>query len=175
MSFPESDELTAAVAVEEQRILGDIETYLDHHGYDVAAIIIEPIQGEGGDNHVRTAFLQGLRDMADRYEVMLIFDEIQTGMGITGSWWAFQQLGGRAGHICICQERCKQCGIAVNRRVEEVARNTFVESSRINSTWGGDLTDMVRATQIIRTIVADDLLSNARMIGERLRAGFERN
>jgi L-lysine 6-transaminase len=58
----------------------------------VACIIIEPIQAEGGDNHFRDEFLLGLRKICDDNEILLIFDEVQTGIGITGKMWAFQHL-----------------------------------------------------------------------------------
>jgi L-lysine 6-transaminase len=169
--FPLSDAENKRVELEEERVLGEMREYLDEHALDVAAILIEPIQGEGGDNHFRRAFLQGLRDLADRYDVLLIFDEIQTGMGLTGSWWYFEQVG-VSPDVFTFAKKMQTGGVAVSRRVDEVADNVFQESSRINSTWGGDLTDMVRATQIIRTILAQDLLANARDMGERLVAGL---
>jgi L-lysine 6-transaminase len=169
--FPTTDETIADVAAQEQRVLGEIEAYLEQNAIDVACILLEPIQGEGGDNHFRPEFLKGLRDLSDRFDVMLIFDEVQTGMGLTGSWWVFQQLGVEP-DIFAFAKKMQVGGIAVNRRVEEVDRHAFVESSRINSTWGGNLVDMVRAQQIIETMVKDDLIGNARDMGERLVAGL---
>ena len=170
-TFPQTEESAAALAAEEQRVLGEIESYLEANAIDVACILLEPIQGEGGDNHFRPEFLQGLRDLADRFDVLLIFDEVQTGMGLTGTWWAFQQLGVEP-DIFAFAKKMQVGGIAVNRRVEEVENHVFSESSRINSTWGGNLTDMVRATQIIKTMVKDDLLANAKAMGERFIAGL---
>lgn len=171
LTSPLDDEALERLAYEERQTLGEMAGYLEHYSEDVAAILIEPIQGEGGDRHFRPEFLQGLRDLADQFDVLLIYDEVQTGMGLTGSWWLFQQLGVEPDIFAFAKKM--QVGrIAVNRRVEEVSDNVFVESSRINSTWGGDLTDMVRATQIIKTIVADDLLGNAREIGARLIDGL---
>ncbi len=169
--FPVTDATAAALAAEEQRVLGEMERYLEEHAVDVAAILLEPIQGEGGDNHFRPEFLRGLRDLADRFDVLLVFDEVQTGMGLTGSWWLFQQLGVEP-DIFAFAKKMQVGGIAVNRRVEEVDRHAFVESSRINSTWGGNLVDMVRAQQIVETIVKEDLLSNATAMGERFVAGL---
>lgn len=171
LHFPVTEEVENEVALDEQRILGEIENYLEQYGHDVAAILIEPIQGEGGDNHFRPEFFQGLRDLADRFDVMLIFDEVQTGMGLTGSWWYFQQIGVTP-DIFAFAKKMQVGGIAVSNRIDEVPDNVFAESSRINSTWGGDLTDMVRSTRIIETIIEDDLLSNAQSMGERLMAGL---
>jgi L-lysine 6-transaminase len=171
LRFPVTDEVLREVAATEQRVLGEIEAYLQRHGDDVAAILIEPLQGEGGDNHFRREFFQGLRDLADRYEALLIFDEVQTGMGLTGSWWLFQQIGVEP-DVFAFAKKMQLGGLAANRRVDEVPNNVFAESSRINSTWGGCLTDMVRAQRIIETIVADDLLENAKVQGERLMSGL---
>lgn len=170
-TFPATEESLASLAAEENRVIGEIETYLKANAIDVACILIEPIQGEGGDNHFRPEFLGELRRLADEYEVMLVFDEVQTGMGLTGSWWVFQQLGVEP-DIFAFAKKMQVGGIAVNRRVEEVDRHAFAESSRINSTWGGNLVDMVRAQQVIETIAGDGLLANAAAMGERLVAGL---
>lgn len=171
LRFPLTEEIERDVAAHEQRVLGEIQNYLEEYGHDVAAILIEPIQGEGGDNHFRKEFFQGLRDLSDQFDVMLIFDEVQTGMGLTGSWWNFQQIGVEP-DIFAFAKKMQLGGIAVNRRVDEIENNVFHESSRINSTWGGNLTDMVRATRIIETIIEHDLISNASAMGERLMAGL---
>ncbi|HLI50905.1 MAG TPA: aminotransferase class III-fold pyridoxal phosphate-dependent enzyme, partial [Thermomicrobiaceae bacterium] len=126
MRFPVTPETTAEVEGREKAALDQITRILEREADDVAAIIIEPIQGEGGDNHVRPEFLQGLRRLADRFDVFLIYDEVQTGMGITGSWWAFQQLG-VAPDAFAFGKKTQVCGIAVSRRVDEVERNVFVE------------------------------------------------
>ncbi|CAN5370073.1 L-lysine 6-transaminase [soil metagenome] len=169
--FPVTAETAAQLAADEQRVLGEMERYLEQHAIDVACILLEPVQGEGGDNHFRKKFLQGLRDLADRFDVMLVFDEVQTGMGLTGSWWLFEQLDVEP-DIFAFAKKMQVGGIAVNRRVEEAGRHVFIESSRINSTWGGNLVDMVRAQKIIETIVKDDLLDNATAMGERFIAGL---
>lgn len=167
MHFPQTPEAIAEVAEREAESLGQIRAILEREADDVAAIIIEPIQGEGGDNHIRPEFLQGLRHLADEFEVFLIYDEVQTGMGITGTWWAFQQLG-VAPDAFVFGKKSQVCGIAVSRRVDEVPRNVFAEPSRINSTWGGSLVDMVRGQRIVEVIARDGLLDNARRMGEVL-------
>jgi acetylornithine/N-succinyldiaminopimelate aminotransferase len=145
-----------------------VKKLIDH---ETAAILIEPVQGEGGVNLPADGFLAGLRELCDEHGMLLVFDEVQTGMGLTGSWWVFQQLGVEP-DIFAFAKKMQVGGIAVNRRVEEVDRHAFAESSRINSTWGGNLVDMVRAQQIIETMVKDDLIGNARTMGERLVAGL---
>ena len=138
----------------------------DRHPDDIACIIIEPIQGEGGDNYFRPEFLRFLRQVADERGALLIFDEVQTGFGASGNWWAFQKLGIDP-DICCFGKKTQVCGIFVNDRIDDVD-NCFKVSSRINSTFGGNLVDMVRATQFIRIIQDDNLLAHAKSIGSKM-------
>ncbi|MEM1270709.1 MAG: L-lysine 6-transaminase [Bacteroidota bacterium] len=134
---------------------------------DIAAILIEPIQGEGGDNHFRPQFLQTLRDLADENDALLIFDEVQTGVGLTGTFWAHQGLGVEP-DILAFGKKTQVCGCLAGRRVDEVENNVFELSSRINSTWGGNLVDMVRFDRILEIIEEDQLVDNAAQVGEHL-------
>ena len=168
MRFPLTPETLAEIETHEAAAVEQMAAILDREGEDIASIIVEPIQGEGGDNHLRPEFLQAVRRLADEYDVMLIFDEIQTGMGLTGTWWAFQQLG-VVPDIFVYGKKVQVCGIAVSRRVDEVPRNVFAESSRIASTWAGNVVDMVRAQRIIEVIVQERLIDNARVMGDLLQ------
>jgi len=131
----------------------------------VAAIIVEPIQGEGGDIHLTTEYLKGLRELADKYEAMLIFDEVQTGLGLTGKWWAYEHHDVKPDILCF-GKKTQVCGICVNERVDEVEDNVFTTSGRINSTWGGNIVDMVRASIIIEAIRDNDYVDHAACMGE---------
>ena len=66
----------------------DSKNALAQNKDDIACIILEPIQGEGGDNHFRKEFFQKLRQLCDENEMLLIMDEVQTGIAMTGKWWA---------------------------------------------------------------------------------------
>lgn len=132
---------------------------------NVAAIILEPIQGEGGDNHFRYEFLKSLRDMADEHEALLVFDEVQTGMGLTGKTWAYQHFG-IVPDIMSFGKKVQVCGICSSSRIDEVPDNVFHEPSRINSTWGGNIVDMVRSTMHMEIIQEDQLILNAKEVGE---------
>ena len=158
-----------SVEEREARTVAQIEAAFLAHPHEIAAIILEPIQGEGGDNHFRPAFLQALRNLADEHEAMLIFDEVQTGVGLTGTMWSWQGMGVRP-DIFAFGKKSQVCGILASRRVDEVDDNVFQKSSRINSTWGGNLVDMVRFDRILEVIEADDLVGNAWRQGEHLVA-----
>lgn len=146
--------------------------YLLGKNPNIAAIVIEPIQGEGGDNHFPTPFLQGLRKLANQYDALLIYDEIQTGLGMTGKWWGYQHHNVLPDILCF-GKKMQVCGIMCSRRIDNVDNHVFKKSSRINSTWGGSLVDMVRATAILETIVNDNLLANATDRGAQLLSGLE--
>jgi len=159
------------IEASEQASLAAVERAFDERGHQIAAILIEPIQCEGGDNHFRPEFLAGLRRIADQREALLIFDEVQTGVGLTGSWWAFQRLGVQPDVLCFAK-KMQVGGILVSRRIDEVD-SVFSVPSRISSTWGGSLVDMVRATRILEIITEDHLLENASLRGAELCSGLE--
>ncbi|MGB9304755.1 MAG: L-lysine 6-transaminase [Mycobacterium sp.] len=137
--------------------------------HDIACFIAEPIQGEGGDRHFRPEFFTAMRELCDEYDALLIFDEVQTGCGSTGTPWAYQQLGVQPDVVAF-GKKTQVCGVMAGRRVDEIADNVFAVASRINSTWGGNLADMVRARRILEVIEADGLFDNAARQGGYLRA-----
>ncbi len=136
--------------------------------HDIACFIAEPIQGEGGDRHFRPEFFAAMRAVCDEYDALLIFDEVQTGCGLTGTPWAYQQLGVQPDVVAF-GKKTQVCGVMAGRRVDEIADNVFAVSSRINSTWGGNLTDMARARRILEVIEADGLFDRAAELGRYLR------
>jgi len=158
----------AAVAGSEAGSVAEIEAAFDADPNGIAAIIIEPIQGEGGDNHFRPQFFRELRGIADQREAMLIYDEVQTGVGMTGTMWAFQQLDAVPDLVAF-GKKTQVCGIMSTRRIDEVETNVFKVSSRINSTWGGNLVDMVRSARYLRIIDEDHLVDNAALVGEAFK------
>lgn len=173
LHFPVDAQELERVIEAERRSVEAIEQAFDQHAHDIAAILIEPIQGEGGDRHFRPEFLRELRRIANEREALLIFDEVQTGVGATGHWWAFQRAGVLPDVLCFAK-KMQVGGILVSNRVDEVPDNVFVESGRINSTWGASLVDMVRATALLEIIVEEGLLQNARDRGDQLLRGLER-
>ncbi len=162
----------AEVAAREAQAVRQIEDAVARYGPEIAALIVEPIQGEGGDNHFRGEFLRKLRELADRHDFLLIFDEIQCGCGITGRMWCCEHFGVRP-DILVFGKKMQVCGLMAGPRIDEVPENVFRTSSRINSTWGGNIADMVRATELLRIIRDEDLLTHTAESGtyllERLR------
>ena len=142
------------------------------HPHDIACFIAEPIQGEGGDRHFRPEFFAAMRALCDEFDALLIFDEVQTGCGLTGTPWAYQQLGVTPDVVAF-GKKTQVCGVMAGGRVDEVPDNVFAVSSRINSTWGGNLVDMVRSRRILETIAAEGLLDNARVQGRYLLDALE--
>jgi L-lysine 6-transaminase len=151
----------------EARALAQIKQAFATHRDDIACILVEPIQGEGGDNHLRPEFLQAVKDLAHENDALMIFDEVQTGVGITGDFWAHQTLGVEP-DILAFGKKTQVCGILAGRKIEEVDGHVFETSSRINSTWGGNLVDMVRFDRILEIIEEDDLVAHSGQMGRYL-------
>jgi len=159
------------IEAEEARAFAEIEAAFARHGDKIAAILIEPMQGEGGDNYFRAEFLARLREIADERDSLLIFDEVQTGFFSTGTPWMWQQYG-VAPDVVAFGKKTQVCGIYASDRVDEVPNNVFAMSSRINSTWGGNLVDMVRSRRFIEIIEQHDLGAHIAVMGDRLVAGL---
>tara|TARA_B100001287_G_scaffold62853_1_gene51064 strand:- start:9845 stop:11197 length:1353 start_codon:yes stop_codon:yes gene_type:complete len=180
LSFPTNSDVLNDVKKKEELAISQIIEAIKSNPNDIAGLIIEPIQGEGGDNHFRCRFFEKLRALADEHEFLLIYDEVQTGVGITGKMWAHQHF---TPSLCPCDKTIEKaplpdiisfgkksqvCGILAGDRVLEVKNNVFKRSSRINSTFGGNLTDMIRFKIILETIEEFDLLENASKMGKYL-------
>ncbi len=142
------------------------------HPHDIACFLAEPIQGEGGDRHFRPQFFAAMRELCDEYDALLIFDEVQTGCGLTGTPWAYQQLGVTPDVVAF-GKKTQVCGVMAGRRVDEIVDNVFTVGSRLNSTWGGNLADMVRARRILEVVEADGLFERAAEQGRYLRARLD--
>jgi L-lysine 6-transaminase len=170
MFFPYSDANHEDLLRREALSIKQIKKAFEVNKDDICAIIIEPIQSEGGDNHVRQEFLEQLRSIADENDAMLIYDEVQTGVGLTGKFWCHEHYGEKARpDIIAFGKKMQVCGILVGKKVDEVEDNVFRIPSRINSTWGGSLVDMVRSSKIMEIIEEDNLCENAAVTGEYLQ------
>jgi len=163
VTFPLSEHL-GEVADAENRALRQAEAAFRNHPDDIACFIAEPIQAEGGDNHMRAEFLQAMQRLCVENDALFILDEVQTGVGLTGTAWAYQQLGLEP-DIVAFGKKVQLGGIMAGRRTDEVADNVFTVSGRINSTWGGGLVDMVRCRRLLEIIERDRLFERAAVLG----------
>jgi len=171
LRFPLTEEVARETAAAEERALDQLRRVFSERGEQIAAVIIEPIQGEGGDNHFRGEFLRAVERQCHEGEAFFIVDEVQTGVGLTGKMWAHEHFG-LAPDALAFGKKLQLGGCLVGPRVDEVPDNVFQVSGRLNSTWGGNLTDMVRATRMLEVIDEEHLVENARQVGERLLAGL---
>ena len=162
-SLPESEREKDVIA-REKKSAQEIQSFIAKRGVDICAIIIEPIQGEGGDNHFRGEWLRKLREICDENEILLIFDEVQTGLGTTGKTWCSQHFDVLP-DLMSFGKKAQVCGIMAGPRVDEVKDNAIRLPSRLNSTWGGNLTDMVRSTHFMHIIEQEFLVENAAKVG----------
>ena len=164
VKFPIEDHL-AEVENAEAHALAQARAAFEANPDDIACFIAEPIQGEGGDNHMRAEFLQAMQALCYEYDALFVLDEVQTGVGLTGTAWAYQQLGLEPDIIAFAK-KAQVGGIMAGRRVDEVVDNVFTVSGRINSTWGAGLVDMVRARRVLEIIERDHLVDHAARVGE---------
>ena len=181
IKFPLNDDNLEATKVLEKKSLDQLKNILKDESEKIACLILEPIQGEGGDNHFRYDYFKELKTLSIENDFLLIFDEVQTGIGITGKMWAHQHLcepNCQIGCVTHCKliepdiisfgKKTQCCGIFAGKRVDEVENNVFKESSRINSTFGGNLVDMVRFTIYLEIIKNENLVKVAAENGEYL-------
>lgn len=155
------------IAALEAHALGQARAAFERYPHDIACFIAEPIQGEGGDRHLRPQFLGAMGRLCHEHDALFVLDEVQTGVGMTGTTWAYQQLGLEPDVVAF-GKKTQVCGLMAGGRVDEVPDNVFHVGSRLNSTWGGNLTDMVRTRRILEVLEADRLIERSRPLGAYL-------
>jgi 4-aminobutyrate aminotransferase len=144
--------------------ISQLELLLKEHR--IAFILTEIIQGEGGLNVASKLFIQNMRKLANEYGVPLIFDEVQSGMGRTGKWWAYQHYGVEPDIMTVA--KALQVGATIYDKKYEPN-----ESGVLSSTWGGgSRIDMAIGSKIIEIIIKNKLLLNSHKIGEILVKNF---
>ncbi|MGE5290748.1 MAG: L-lysine 6-transaminase [Micromonosporaceae bacterium] len=171
VTFPLAEHLAEVTAAEE-RALRQAEAAFRDNEHDIACFIAEPIQGEGGDNHMRPEFLQAMQRLCIRNDALFVLDEVQTGVGMTGTAWAYQQLGLEPDIVAFAK-KVQLGGIMAGRRVDDIPDNVFTVSGRINSTWGGGLADMVRSRRLLEIIERDRLFERAAALGTWFLSGLQ--
>ena len=155
------------VVAREHDALQAARAAFEQYPHDIACFLMEPVQGEGGDHHFRPQFLQAMQRLCHSYDALFVLDEVQTGCGLTGTNWAFQQMGVQPDVVAF-GKKTQVCGVMAGGRVDEVPDNVFVVSSRINSTWGGSLVDMVRARRVLEIIESQSLVERSAQLGTHL-------
>jgi len=144
--------------------INQLESLLKEH--KVAFILTEIIQGQGGLNVASKLFIQNIRKLANEYEVPLIFDEVQSGMGRTGKWRAYQHYGVEPDIMTVA--KALQVGATVYDKKYDLR-----ESGVLSSTWGGgSRIDMAIGAKIIEVSLKDNLISNSQKIGDMLLKNF---
>jgi len=172
LRFPVDTAELARVQAAERASLDEIKAAFRERKDDIAAICIEPIQAEGGDNHFRAEFLAALKALAHENDALLVFDEVQTGVGLTGRMWAHQHFGVEPDLVAF-GKKMQVCGCLAGGRIDEEPENVFHVKSRINSTWGGNLVDMVRCQRYLEIIESERLVEHAASAGAHLLAGLQ--
>jgi len=172
VNFPLNSKNLEIVKELEKQAISEIETAVSRNPDDIAALIIEPVQGEGGDNHFRKEFFLELRKLCDEHDMMFVLDEIQSGVGLTGKMWAHEHFDFKP-DILAFGKKTQVCGMMVGERVDDIKDNVFNVSSRLNSTWGGNLIDMVRCQKFLEVIDEENLIENAETQGKYLLEGLE--
>jgi len=167
ITFPLNEQNLKKVEELEEQAISEINNSISKNPHDIAALIIEPIQCEGGDNHFRKEFFHKLRNICDEHDIMFILDEVQTGVGLTGKMWAYQHYNFKP-DILAFGKKTQVCGIMASNRVDEIKDNVFKVPSRLNSTWGGNLVDMFRCQKFLEIIDEENLVKNAEIQGKHL-------
>lgn len=144
--------------------LAAVESLIDS---ETCAILIEPVQGEGGVNLPAPGFLQGLRQLADEHQLLLILDEVQTGMGRTGTWFGYQQFDVQPDIMTLAKGLAGGVAAGAIIATHEVAPS--LRPGMHASTFGGNPLAMAAGIATVETIEEENLLENVNQISDRIR------
>jgi 4-aminobutyrate aminotransferase/(S)-3-amino-2-methylpropionate transaminase len=153
----------------ESEALADVERLITTHHLPPCAVVVEPIQSEGGDNHASPAFFQGLRALTKKHNVLLIVDEVQTGVGATGKFWAHEHWNlDTPPDMVTFSKKAQTAGYYFGN--PELRPN---KPYRQFNTWMGDPARAILFRAIIEEIERLDLVTNTAAVGDYLYAGIE--
>ncbi|KAH7268311.1 4-aminobutyrate transaminase [Fusarium solani] len=155
---------------EEQNCLEEAEQIIKNYPSRVAAVIVEPIQSEGGDNHASPAFFQGLREITRRLKVLLIVDEVQTGVGATGRFWAHERWELSDPPDMVTFSKKAQTGGFYFGNPDIRPNKPY----RLFNTWMGDPARAILFGAIIDEIERLDLVNNTAAVGDYLYNEIEK-
>ena len=142
---------------------------LEHVGPDTAAIIIEPVQGEGGVHPLTTEFLQEARALADEHGALLVLDEVQTGVGRSGSFFAWQELGVKPDAVTLAKGLAN--GLPIGALLVSDDAPTGFEPGDHASTFGGNPVASAAACAVLDTL-DDELLGHVKQLAAQFRAAL---
>lgn len=156
-------------AKEERRCLGEAEKLITGYHNKVVAVIIEPVQSEGGDNHATPSFFRGLRALTRKHNVLMIVDEVQTGVGATGRFWAHDHWDLQdPPDLVTFSKKAQTAGYYFGN--PELRPN---KPYRQFNTWMGDPARAILFRAIIKEIERLDLVNHTAKVGDYLYSGFE--
>jgi acetylornithine aminotransferase len=150
---------------------GDVDALAGAVTADTAMVILEPIQGEGGVIVPPAGYLAAARDITSRHGALLALDEVQTGIGRTGYWYAFQGEGVAPDVVTLAKGLGG--GLPIGACVAFGEAAALLGPGSHASTFGGNPVCCAAALAVLDTIQSEDLLEHVKRIGERLRAGIE--
>jgi acetylornithine aminotransferase len=140
------------------------------HNHNIVAVMVELVQGEGGINICHPDYLKGLRELCDSHDWLLMLDEVQSGMGRTGTWFAFQHSNIKPDVMTLAKGLAN--GLPIGACLTAGKAATLFSPGKHGSTFGGNPMVCAGALETLRVIEADKLMDNAVAIGEFFRAGF---
>ena len=149
---------------------GDLDALRDSIDGDTAFIILEPIQGESGIHIPPDGFLQGVRKICDENEILLIFDEIQSGLGRTGRMWASEHWETTPDIMCLAKGIAG--GIPMGATLVKSDILSVMKKGEHSSTFGGNPVSCAAGTATIQALTQDNLLKNAELMGDKLFQGL---
>lgn len=167
--FPaiDTDRSDEANARETEKALEQVEGALRLMADEIVGIIVEPIQGAGGQRLASSEFFRGLSELAHRHDVYLAFDEVQTGLGATGRMWGLDHFDLPYPPQAVASGKKFGNGVVF-------MREPLSDIGVLDSTWGGSLADMVRVVREVEIVEEEGLIERAARNGERLAAGLRR-
>jgi 4-aminobutyrate aminotransferase/(S)-3-amino-2-methylpropionate transaminase len=163
------DKHEAENRAEEQRCIDEVESIIRTSPLTIAGLIVEPVQAEGGDNHASPWFFRQLRKLTERMDVAMIVDEVQTGVGPTGTFWNHEQWGLESPPDLVTFAKKLQIS-GYFMRDEFMPREAY----RVFNTWCGEPVRLIQARFIAEYVRKNNLMELAKESGAVLRAGLDR-
>ena len=148
--------------------LDAVAASIDEHS---AGILVEPVQGEGGIRPASQEFMTGLRRLADEHDLMLIFDEVQCGVGRTGTLYAYEQYGVEPDILATAKGIGGGFPLGACLATEKAAAGMVIGTH--GSTYGGNPLAMAAGQAVLDVVATDEFLASVRAKGERLRSALE--